>query len=64
MGCPVHLSSDTETAKAVGRRHGEPAALTVRAQAMAEDGYLFYRSGSGIWLTQAVPVAYIVFPVA
>ena len=58
----VHLSSDTETARAVGRRHGEPVILTVRAQAMAKDGYLFYRSASGIWLTERVPVVYLVFP--
>lgn len=58
----VHLSSDAETAQSVGRRDGKPVVLTVRARAMAKDGYLFYRSASGIWLTDAVPVAYIVFP--
>ena len=30
---------------------------------MAEDSYRFYRSASGAWLTGAVPVAYMVFPV-
>ena len=59
----VHLSSDTDTARAVGRRHGEPVVLTVRAPAMDRDGYVFYRSASGIWLTQAVPAAYIDFPI-
>ena len=58
----VHLSSDTETARAVGRRHGEPVVLTVRAREMHRDGYLFYHSASGIWLTEAVPVSYLVFP--
>ena len=58
----VHLSSDTETARNVGSRHGEAVVLTVRAVAMAREGYPFYRSASGVWLTQAVPVAYLVFP--
>ncbi|MFI6231322.1 RNA 2'-phosphotransferase [Micromonospora echinospora] len=56
----VHLSSDVETARRVGSRRGGPVVvLTVDAAAMARDGYLFYRSANGVWLTDAVPVGYL-----
>jgi putative RNA 2'-phosphotransferase len=29
---------------------------------MYRDGYLFYCSENGVWLVEAVPVAYLVFP--
>ena len=55
----VHLSPDVETALSVGRRHGRPVVLTVQAGRMAADGYLFYRSANGVWLTDAVPAGYL-----
>ena len=55
----VHLSSDAETAVTVGRRHGQPVAYTVAAGQMARDGYAFYRSANGVWLTKRVPAAYL-----
>lgn len=55
----VHLSADAQTAVAVGQRHGRPVVLTVQAGRMAADGYLFYRSANGVWLTDAVPPAYL-----
>ncbi|XTZ17775.1 RNA 2'-phosphotransferase [Micromonospora echinospora] len=56
----VHLSSDVETAHRVGARRGGPVVvLTVDAAAMARDGYLFYRSANGVWLTDTVPVDYL-----
>ena len=55
----VHLSADPETALAVGRRHGKPVVLGVDAAAMAADGYTFFRSANGVWLTDAVPPAYL-----
>ncbi|MGK5004688.1 RNA 2'-phosphotransferase [Janthinobacterium sp. LB2P70] len=58
----VHLSSSLETAVAVGARHGKPIVLTVDAAAMQAQGYVFYVSDNGVWLTQAVPVAFIGFP--
>lgn len=58
----VHLSSDRETAQAVGRRHGAPVIYEVRAGAMGRDGYKFYRSVNGVWLTKAVPAGYLVRP--
>lgn len=56
----VHLSADTETAHRVGaRRSGRVAIITVAAGAMHSDGHEFYRSENGVWLTDAVPVAYL-----
>ena len=57
----VHLSSNHETAVAVGARHGKPVVLTVDAAAMQAQGHVFYVSDNGVWLTQAVPVAFIGF---
>jgi putative RNA 2'-phosphotransferase len=56
----VHLVEDETAAKQVGRRHGEPVLLRVRACQMHEQGYEFYRTESGIWLTKIVPKEYIV----
>jgi putative RNA 2'-phosphotransferase len=58
----VHLSADTDTALKVGQRHGKPVALTVKAAAMQADGHVFYRSANGVWLTDAVPPAYLELP--
>lgn len=55
----VHLSSDRETAEIVGRRHGKPVILTIKAQAMTTAGHVFYQSDNGVWLTDFVPVAYL-----
>lgn len=55
----VHLSADQETAVNVGQRHGIPVVYTIQAEAMFKDGYLFYRSVNGVWLTKAVPVQYL-----
>jgi putative RNA 2'-phosphotransferase len=55
----VHLSVDTETARNVGMRHGFPAILTVLAGKMVEDGYKFYISENGVWLTEQVPPRYL-----
>lgn len=58
----VHLSASRETAVAVGARHGKPVVLTVAAAAMQAQGHVFYVSDNGVWLTQAVPAAFISFP--
>ncbi len=55
----VHLVEDEETALQVGGRHGEPVVLTVKAQTMYENGFKFYKTASGIWLTKEVPAEYI-----
>jgi putative RNA 2'-phosphotransferase len=58
----VHLSPDEPTAVRVGRRHGKPVVLTVQAGRMHRDGFRFYLSANGVWLTGKVPVEYLMFP--
>jgi len=58
----VHLSPDEATALKVGTRHGRPVVLRVESGAMARDGHVFYCSENGIWLVDAVPVQYLIFP--
>lgn len=54
----VHLSSDPNTAIEVGRRHGKPAIYCIDAATMYLDGYKFYKSKNGVWLTNHVPAEY------
>jgi putative RNA 2'-phosphotransferase len=58
----VHLSPDVATAKNVGSRHGVPIVLPIKALEMHQDGRLFYQSDNGVWLTDEVPVQYIILP--
>ena len=55
----VHLSTDKEMAAKVGQRHGKPVVYRVNSGQMAKDGYVFYLSVNGVWLTKAVPVKYL-----
>lgn len=55
----VHLSKDYETAVKVGKRHGEPVIYEVNAGQMTCDGYEFYLSANGVWLTDHVPPQYL-----
>lgn len=55
----VHLSADDTTAAKVGQRHGKPVVLTVAAGRMQADGLVFWQAENGIWLTDAVPPAYL-----
>ncbi len=55
----VHLSKDYDTAVNVGKRHGKPVIYEVLSGKMAQDGYEFFLSANGVWLTKAVPVEYL-----
>lgn len=55
----VHLSKDIETALKVGKRHGNPVVLKIYSSDMYKDGYKFYLSENGVWLTKKVDVKYI-----
>lgn len=55
----VHLSAQQETAYQVGQRHGKVVIYRVLARKMQEDGYIFYRSQNGVWLTKEVPLCYL-----
>ncbi len=58
----VHLSKDEATAVNVGSRHGKPVVLKVLSGKMQSEKYEFYYSENKVWLTDNVPVKYIVFP--
>jgi putative RNA 2'-phosphotransferase len=55
----VHLSSDLDTAKQVGSRHGKPAIFQINSGQMVEDGFVFYLSENKVWLTDNVPAQYL-----
>ena len=55
----VHLSGDRETAETVGRRHGKPVIYLVHSGRMSRDGYAFFLSRNGVWLTKSVPAGYL-----
>ena len=55
----VHLSGDYETAFQVGNQHGRPRIYQVHSGQMAAEGFIFYRSVNGVWLTKTVPLHYL-----
>lgn len=48
-----------QPARTVGSRHGAPAVLRIRAGEMWRAGTPYYRAENGVWLTGAVPAAFI-----
>jgi putative RNA 2'-phosphotransferase len=54
----VHLSDNLATAISVGRRHGEPAIITIDTVAMTNAGIEFFLSDNGVWLTDSVDPQY------
>lgn len=55
----VHLSANEDTALKVGQRHGKPVIFKVKSGEMHRDGFKFYCSVNGVWLTKSVPVKYL-----
>lgn len=55
----VHLSGDVSTAIEVGKRHGKLVLYVVHSGKMHLDGFTFYRSVNGVWLTDHVPKEYL-----
>ena len=55
----VHLSADVQTALKVGQRHGKPVIYAIDSGKMNADGYRFYKSVNGVWLTNSVPAQYL-----
>ncbi len=55
----VHLSKDKETAEKVGSRHGKPHIFFVYSGKMFRQGYKFYLSENGVWLTKSVPPEFL-----
>lgn len=58
----VHLSANEQTAVQVSlRRRKTGVLLLIDSARMAKDGYVFYRSDNGVWLTDSVPPQYITY---
>jgi putative RNA 2'-phosphotransferase len=55
----VHLSKDTETARKVGARRGKPVILVVDSGKMHSEGFQFFASANGVWLTDSVPASFL-----
>jgi len=55
----VHMSTDMKLMLAVGKRHGEPVVLAIRAGEMHRDGHEFCVTGNRVWLTGHVPPQYL-----
>ena len=55
----VHLSKDVDTAMAVGKRHGKPVIYSIDSKKMEEEGFEFFCSVNGVWLTKEVPIKYM-----
>jgi len=55
----VHLTEDYDTAIKTGMRYGKPVVLNIDSHKMQEEGYKFYQAENNVWLTLAVPPAYI-----
>lgn len=56
----VHLSDNISTAFDVGKRHGKPIVLIIDTERMIMDGYKFYVSNNGVYLTESIPYKYII----
>jgi putative RNA 2'-phosphotransferase len=55
----VHMSINVDTAINVGSRHGKPVVFLVKAGEMVKDGFEFFLSNNGVWLTKSVPPKYL-----
>lgn len=58
----VHLTEDYDVAYSVGKRYSKnekPVILVINSQKMQEAGFVFYLSENKVWLTESVPIAYI-----
>lgn len=59
----VHLSTEVEQARAVGRRHApHPVVLTVRAREAWRAGVRFFRPEERLYLSMTIPPDFIQFP--
>jgi len=58
----VHMTDKLDIANDVGKRYSKrdkPVILMIDSAAMYTDGYKFYLSDNGVWLTDNVPLKYI-----
>lgn len=57
----VHLSKDIETARNVGKRHGEVVILPIDIEGLKKIGHKFYLSENNVWLSDNIPSKYILW---
>ena len=57
----VHLSKDIETARNVGKRHGEVVILPIDIEGLKKIGHKFYLSENKVWLSDDIPSKYILW---
>lgn len=57
----VHLTSDHSIAVKTGERYGKPVVLIINAQEMWEKGHKFFLTRNNVWLTETVPVDFILW---
>lgn len=55
----VHMTNDFEMAVNTGMRHGTPVVYEINTARMHLDGYKFYVSANGVYLTEEVPAKYL-----
>jgi len=58
----VHLTDSFEIATNIGKRYSKrnkPIILEINSAAMNTDGFKFYLSANGVWLTDNVPLKYV-----
>ena len=55
----VHLSTNIETARAVGIRHGKPVVFEIKTKSMIDENFEFFASANGVWLVETVPPKFL-----
>jgi len=55
----VHLSTNLETARQVGVRHGKPLIFKIDTTAMTAENFEFFVSANGVWLIEQVPPKFL-----
>ncbi len=50
---------DVSDIQSIRARHGKLVLYRIDAEKMYQDGFKFYKSSSGVWLTDSVPYEYL-----
>lgn len=55
----VHMTDNLTTAQSVGSRYGTVVVLKIDCKAMEAEGFTFYKSANGVFLTDSVPCEFL-----
>ena len=55
----VHMTDNYGTAIRVGQRHGKPVVYMIDSARMKLEGFTFFCSVNGVWLTKEVPARFL-----